>query len=149
PYDMNEIITGKKWAFGMYLRGKPYKIRLKPEVHNQLNWSLPEVVKELDLTVLHFFVLEKIIRIPQEAQRTAEQIQYIRNFAECLSRVDHGEAEVAFITNGVTIDQVKTVCYSGALMPQKSTFFYPKVISGFVFSSIKQNEFFLEISPCL
>ncbi|QMU28677.1 DUF1015 domain-containing protein [Adhaeribacter radiodurans] len=149
PYDLNEIIAGKKWAFGMYLRGKPYKIRLKPEVHEQISWPLPSVVKDLDLTVLHFFVLEKILGIQQEAQRTSDQIQYIRNFAECLSRVDHQEAEVAFITNGVTIDQVKNVCYSGALMPQKSTFFYPKVISGFVFSSIKENEFLLEVSPCL
>ncbi|MDQ4139119.1 MAG: DUF1015 domain-containing protein, partial [Bacteroidota bacterium] len=41
PYDLNEIIIGKKWAFGMYLRGKPYKIRLKPEVHHEINWQLP------------------------------------------------------------------------------------------------------------
>ncbi|PSR52612.1 DUF1015 domain-containing protein [Adhaeribacter arboris] len=149
PFDLNEIIIGKKWAFGLYLRGKPYKIRLKTEVHADISWPLPAVVKELDLTVLHYFVLEKILGISQEAQRTSTEIQYIRNFAECLSRVDHEEAEVAFITNGVTIEQVKTVCYSGALMPQKSTFFYPKVISGFVFSSIKQNEFYLEVSPCL
>ncbi|QNF35129.1 DUF1015 domain-containing protein [Adhaeribacter swui] len=148
PYDLNEIIVGKPWAFGMYLYGKPYKIRLKPEVHAQINWQLPDVVKALDLTVLHYFVFEKILGIAQEAQRYSEQIQYIRNFAECLARVDHGEAAVAFITNAVTMEQVKTVCYSGALMPQKSTFFYPKVISGFVFSSIKQNEFYLENSAC-
>ena len=148
PYDVNEIIAGKKWAFGMYLRGKPYKIRLKPEVHDQLFWQVPAAVKDLDLTVLHYFVLEKVLGINQETQRNSDQIQYIRSFAECLARVDHHEAAVAFITNGVSMEQVKTVCYSGALMPQKSTFFYPKVISGLVFSSIKQNEFYLENITC-
>ncbi|RDC63146.1 DUF1015 domain-containing protein [Adhaeribacter pallidiroseus] len=148
PYDLNEIIVGKKWAFGLYLRGVPYKIRLKPEVHHQMAWEIPDEVKDLDLTVLHYFVLEKILGISQEAQRNSDQIQYIRSFAECLARVDHQEAEVAFITNGVSMEQVKTVCYSGALMPQKSTFFYPKVISGLVFSSIKQNEFYLENITC-
>jgi len=148
PYDLNEIIVGKKWAFGMYLRDKPYKIRLKPEVHDQITWQIPAEVKDLDLTVLHYFVLNKVLGITPESQRNSDQIQYIRSFAECLARVDHHEAAVAFITNGVTMEQVKTVCYSGGLMPQKSTFFYPKVISGLVFSSIKQNEFYLENITC-
>ena len=147
-YDLNEIIAGKKWTFGMYLRGEPYKLTLKPEAHATINWPLPEEVKDLELTVLHYFVFNLILNISQEDQRTDSRITYIRNFAECLAKVDRGEAEVAFITNAVTIDQVKRVCYSGAVMPQKSTFFYPKVITGFVFSSIKQNEFYSEISPC-
>jgi uncharacterized protein (DUF1015 family) len=148
PYDLNEIIVGKKWAFGLYLRGVPYKIRLKPEVHEQLTWQVPSEIKHLDVTVLHYFVLEKVLGINQEAQRNSDQILYIRSFAECLARVDHNEAAVAFITNGVSMEQVKTVCFSGALMPQKSTFFYPKVISGLVFSSVKQNEFYLENITC-
>lgn len=148
PYELNELIAGKPWAFGLYLRGEPYKIRLKPEVHAQLAWEVSAEVKELDLTVLHYFVLEKILNIDREAQRTDSRIEYVRNFTECLTRVDHGQAEAAFITNAVTMEQVKRVCYSGSLLPQKSTFFYPKVISGFVFSSIKQNEFYTEISSC-
>lgn len=149
PYDLNEIIMGKKWAFGLYLRGEPYKIRLKPEVHARLNGQLSPEVKELDVTVLHYFIMEKILEISPEAQRTDDRLAYIRNFTECLARVDSGQAAAAFIINGVTIEQVKRVCYSGSLMPQKSTFFYPKVICGFLFSSIKQNEFYTEINPCL
>ncbi|MFN8887581.1 MAG: hypothetical protein ACK5WF_08990 [Cyclobacteriaceae bacterium] len=48
---------------------------------------------------------------------------------------------MAIITQEVSIEEVKQVCASGFTMPQKSTYFYPKVISGFLFSSIKQDEF--------
>ena len=48
---------------------------------------------------------------------------------------------MAIITNEVTIQEVKAVCESGFTMPQKSTYFYPKVIGGFLFSSIRQEEF--------
>lgn len=147
-FALNEVIVGKKWAFGLYLGGKPYKIRLKPEVHDQLYWHFPAVVKELDLTVMHFFVFEKVLGIIREQQRDYPALQYIRNFTQCLSLVDAGQARLALITNEVTMEEVKAVCYSGATMPQKSTFFYPKVITGFVFSSIKQDEFESEVDPC-
>ena len=145
---LNEVIMGKKWAFGLYLNGQAYKIRLKPEVHTQLYWNFPAVVKELDLTVLHYFVFEKVLGIVREKQRTYSGLQYIRNFSECLALVDSGKAQAAFITNEISMQEVKDVCYSGAMMPQKSTFFYPKIITGFLFSSIKQDEFESEIDTC-
>jgi uncharacterized protein (DUF1015 family) len=145
---LNEVIVGKKWAFGLYLGGQAYKIRLKPEVHGQLYWHFPEVVKALDLTVMHFFIFEKILGIIREQQREHPALQYIRNFTQCLGLVDSGKARLALITNEVTMEEVKAVCYSGAMMPQKSTFFYPKVISGFLFSSIEQHEFESEVDPC-
>ena len=145
---LNEVIVGKKWAFGLYLGGQAFKIRLKPEAHAQLYWHFPEVVKELDLTVMHFFIFEKILGIVREKQRHVPGLQYVRNFSQCLTLVDSGKARLALITNEVTMEEVKAVCYSGAMMPQKSTFFYPKVVAGFVFSSIKQDEFESEADPC-
>ncbi|MFT2011047.1 DUF1015 domain-containing protein [Pontibacter sp. 13R65] len=149
PYELNEVITGKPWAFGLYLSGESYKLRLKPEVLPLINWDMPQEVKELDLTVMHFFIFEKILGIGREAQRTHEGLQYVRNFTACISQVEAGTARLALITNEVTIEQVKKVCYSGAMMPQKSTFFYPKVISGFLFSSIKEDEFVTATAACL
>lgn len=140
-YELNEVIVGKRWAFGLYLAGKAYKLRLKPEVHPLISWAMPAEVKELDLTVLHYFVFEKILGIAQEEQRTYEPLRYERNFTACVSQVDAGHVRAAFIANEVSMEQVKKVSQSGALMPQKSTFFYPKVICGFLFSSIKQDEF--------
>jgi uncharacterized protein (DUF1015 family) len=145
PYELNEVIAGKKWAFGLYLGDQAYKLRLKPEVQPQIDWNMPDVVKELDLTVLHYFLFEKIIGIRRDQLRTYSEIMYIRNFAQCLHLVETGQARLAVITNEVSMDDVKRVCYSGAMMPPKSTFFFPKVITGFVFSSIEENEFKSEI----
>jgi uncharacterized protein (DUF1015 family) len=139
--DLPEIIAGKQWAFGLYLGGQAYKIRLRPEVHAELNWDTTLEVKNLDLTVLHFFVLEKVLGIVgPDAQRAWTGVAYVRNFAECLQRVDRGEARAAFIVNEVSMAEVEAVCHSGAVMPPKSTFFYPKTIGGFLFSSIADEE---------
>ena len=141
-YDLPELIAGKRWAFGLYLQdGQVYKIRLRPEVYAQLSWDTTPEVKDLDLTVLHFFVLEKVLGIVgPDAQRQWPGVVYVRSFSECLKRVDAGEARAALITNEVTMDEVERVCHSGAVMPPKSTFFYPKTIGGFLFSSIRAEE---------
>jgi uncharacterized protein (DUF1015 family) len=139
--DLPEVIAGKRWAFGLYLPGgAAYKLRLRPEVHAQLNWDTTPEVKGLDLTVLHFFVFEKILGIVgPDAQRAWPGVAYVRGLAECLQQVDRGEARAAFITNEVTMAQVEAVCHSGAVMPAKSTFFYPKTLAGLLFSSMQED----------
>ncbi len=149
PFELNEVIAGKQWAFGLYLSGNSFKLRLKPEVHAQLNWNFPEEVKALDLTVMHYFIFEKVLGIFRTAQRSHVDLLYERNFTACIRKVDTGEARLALITNEVTMEEVKKVCHSGSIMPQKSTFFYPKVICGFLFSSIKEDEFITATAACL
>ncbi|WP_276495884.1 DUF1015 domain-containing protein [Pontibacter litorisediminis] len=149
PYELNEVIVGKPWAFGLYLNGNAYKLRLKPEVHQSIDWNFPEEVKQLDLTVMHYFIFEKILGIYRQEQRDYKGLSYERNFTACIRKVDKGEAHLALITNEISMEQVKRVCNSGAVMPQKSTFFYPKVICGFLFSSIKEDEFTTAAAACL
>lgn len=141
PYDVNTIILGKQWAFGLLLKNNTYKIMLKPEVFSQLHWKMPEEVKQLDLTVLHYFVIEKALGIPGKDQRRSELIQFERNFAGCLAMVLQDEAQFALIIKDISMEDIKKVCYSGHTLPQKSTYFYPKVICGYLFSSIKDDEF--------
>lgn len=138
---LNEIIVGKQWAFGLMFKENTYKIRLKTEAISTMRWNFPPVVKELDLTVMHYFIIEKVLGINGKDQRKSENISFDRSFSDCLKKVWNDEAQMALITNEVTIDDVKKVCHSGATMPQKSTYFYPKVICGFLFSSIKEDEF--------
>jgi len=145
---VNEIIVGKKWAFGILFKDVAYKIRLKPESLNTMTWNFPEEVKQLDLTVMHYFIIEKVLGILGKEQRESENISFDRSFSDCLSKVIREEAQMAIITNEVSIEDVKKVCASGFTMPQKSTYFYPKVICGFLFSSIKEEEFKLpDYSP--
>jgi uncharacterized protein (DUF1015 family) len=138
---LNEIIAGKQWAFGILFKENAYKLRLKPEVFSTMRWQFPQIVKELDLTVMHYFIIEKALGIPGMDQRKSENISFDRSFSDCLKKVLKDEAQMAIITNEVSIEDVKKVCHSGATMPQKSTYFYPKVICGFLFSSIKEDEF--------
>lgn len=138
---LNEIIVGKKWAFGILFKDKTLKVKLKPESLAKMKWNFPEEVKELDLTVLHYFILEKILGIPGKDQRQSENISFDRSFSDCLTKVIKGNAQMAIITQEISIEEVKKVCRSGYTMPQKSTYFYPKAICGFLFSSIKEDEF--------
>jgi uncharacterized protein (DUF1015 family) len=138
---LNEIILGKKWAFGVLFKDKTLKIKLKPESFSKMRWNFPDEVKELDLTVLHYFIIEKILGIPGKDQRHAEEITFDRSFSECLTKVIKDQAQMAIITQEISIEEVKKVCQSGSTMPQKSTYFYPKAICGFLFSSIKEDEF--------
>ncbi len=141
--DVHEVILGKQWAFGLLFQDKTYKIRLKSEVIDQMDWPFPAVVKQLDLTVLHYFFIKKILGIEGKDQRRSEHITFERNFYNCLSQVQSGEANMALITKEISMEHVREVCFSGYTMPQKSTYFYPKTICGFLFSSIKEDEFSL------
>lgn len=138
---VNEIIVGKQWAFGLLFKENAYKVRLKPEAFHTMPWHFPDIVKKLDLTVMHYFIIEKVLGISGKDQRKSENISFDRSFSDCLKKVLKDEAQLAIITNEVSIEDVKRVCHSGSTMPQKSTYFYPKVICGFLFSSIKENEF--------
>ena len=139
--DVNEVILGKKWAFGLLIENEAYKIRLKPEMIDAISWSFPQAIKELDLTVMHYFVFEKCLGIKGKNQRGSKNLTFERNFAKCLKSVITDEAQCAIITKDISIETVKEVCYSGYTLPQKSTYFYPKVICGFLFGSIKEDEF--------
>jgi uncharacterized protein (DUF1015 family) len=143
--DLNDIITGKQWTFGILLKDRAYKIQLKPSSFATMKWPFPPEVKKLDLTVMHYFILEKILGIPGKKQRQSEHIRFDRSFSDCMTKVVQGEAQLAIITNEVSIEDVKRICQSGYTMPQKSTYFYPKVICGFLFSSIKEEEFTVPI----
>ncbi len=139
-YYMDKVILGEKWTFGLLFKENAYRVRLKPEAFSALKWKFAEQVKNLDLTVMHYFIIEKALGIPGNIQPKSDCIEYNRNFAVCMTKVISGDAQMALITRDIAIDDVLEVCCSGYTMPQKSTYFYPKVICGYVFGSIAENE---------
>ncbi|MBT32022.1 MAG: hypothetical protein CMO01_20370 [Thalassobius sp.] len=138
PMCLNEIIIGKQWTFGLILKNQAYIIKLKPELIESVAWKFPEQIKRLDLTVLHYFFIEKVLDILGKNQRKSEYINFERNFLACYTTVNSNNADIALITNEISIEDVKKVCFSGFTLPQKSTYFYPKVISGFLFGSVDE-----------
>ncbi len=134
--EIHEFILGKPWTFGLIFKENAYAVRLRPEAFSALKWNFPEQVKKLDLTVAHYFIIEDILGIRGKKQNTSANIEYERNFTKCMAAVMKAEAQMAIITNDVCIEDVKKVCGCGFTMPPKSTFFYPKAVCGFLFSSL-------------
>ena len=138
--DLPSLIAGKRWAFGLVWKEKSYQIILKEEVFEQFDRDLSPVVKALDTAVLHHFIIEKVLGITPTAQRGTSEMAYEQSFVQCQQQVAEGVFTLAIITNGVSMEQIKQVCYTGQVMPPKTTYFYPKAIAGFVFGSIKDEE---------
>jgi len=85
---------------------------------------------ELDVKVLHEYLLGKLLGISEEAVREQKHIEYVRGLDAAHGKIHNGGADVAFLLEPTTIEQVASVAFSGGVMPQKSTDFYPKLLSG-------------------
>ena len=85
---------------------------------------------ELDVKVLHQELLGGMLGISEEAVREEKHIEYVRGLDAAYGKVREGAAEIAFLLEPTTIGQVADVAFSGGVMPQKSTDFYPKLLSG-------------------
>lgn len=92
--------------------------------------ELPDRQRHLDLTHLHAIVLDRLLGLDAEKVREETNIHYLRDAGEAVDQVRRGEANVTFLTNPVTMDQLREVAFAGDVMPQKSTDFFPKLLSG-------------------
>src|SRR5271157_2377930 len=84
----------------------------------------------LDVVQLHKCLLEGVLEISEEAIRNQENVSYCREAAEALMQVQSGKVQVAFLMNPVRMEQVRDIAFAGEVLPQKSTDFYPKLLSG-------------------
>ena len=139
--DINQIIVGKKWTFGIILSDSAYQLTLKADKFEMISSDIHEAVRSLDVVVAHSLIIEKILALPVPAKLTDSQVSYESNFSECMAKVDHNLAKMAIIINEISAEAVFKVGEKGAIMPQKTTFFYPKVVGGYLFGTIKDDEF--------
>ena len=86
--------------------------------------------QSLDVVQLHKCVLEKVLGISEEAIRNQQNISYAREADEALSQARSGAANIAFLMNPARMQQVRDIAFAGEVLPQKSTDFYPKLLSG-------------------
>ena len=106
-----------------------YLLRARPaEVEQTLGEFSPHQ-RGLDVVVLHKLGLELVLGISEEAIREQKYISYLRDADEAVERV-RGGANVAFLMNPVRMEQVRDTAFAGEVLPQKSTDFYPKLLSG-------------------
>jgi uncharacterized protein (DUF1015 family) len=86
--------------------------------------------RELDVRVLHQRVLAQALGIGEEAVRDEKHLRYIRGLDAAIQEVRKGAAQIAFLLKPVSVEQVAATSFAGGVMPQKSTDFYPKLLSG-------------------
>jgi uncharacterized protein (DUF1015 family) len=118
-----------------------YVIKFCQEKFDQVAPNLPEVLRQLDLVLLHDLLFDKILGLSPEQQRSSNSLAFERNFSRCVQEVKTGKATFAIITREIELNQVMDVCRSGQVMPQKSTYFYPKALGGLLFGTVNQQEF--------
>jgi uncharacterized protein (DUF1015 family) len=94
--------------------------------------NVPEPQRELDVTLLHRLLLERSLGITPEAVTAGQFVTYERDAAQAIAAVDRNEAQMACLLSPVSVQQVAQIALAGGVMPQKSTDFYPKLLSGLV-----------------
>jgi uncharacterized protein (DUF1015 family) len=131
----SDLGKAKVHAFGFYSPKESAILKLKsPDVMEQY---LPDRSKEyrgLDVAILHTLVIETMLGVAPE--HIEEHVRYERGADATMKRVDSGEFQCCFLMNATKPEQVKRVAENKERMPQKSTDFYPKLISGLVFYDI-------------
>ena len=91
---------------------------------------ISERQRQLDVTQLHSVLLERLLHLSEDSIREQRNLRYVRDASEAKEQVTTGAAQVAFLMNPVTLDELREVAFNGEVMPQKSTDFYPKLLSG-------------------
>ena len=117
-------------AFVAVTRSGAFLLRSKPDATAATLAALPENQRQLDLSHLHTIILDKLLGLDAEKVREQTNLRYLRDAAEAVEQVQRGEADVTFLTNPVTMEQLREVAFAGSVMPQKSTDFFPKLLSG-------------------
>ncbi len=105
-------------------------LRARPEAAAAALAGLPERQRQLDLSHLHSILLDRILSLDAEKVREQTNLHYLRDAGEAVDQVRRGEADVTFLTNPVTMEQLREVAFAGDVMPQKSTDFFPNLLSG-------------------
>jgi uncharacterized protein (DUF1015 family) len=116
-------------AFLVVSRGGSFLLRARPAEVEQTLAQLSPHQRGLDVVILHQLGLQRVLGVTEEAIREQRYISYLRDAEEAIARVRDG-ANVAFLMNPVRIEQVRDTAFAGEVLPQKSTDFYPKLLSG-------------------
>lgn len=134
-----EEASKKQISMGLYMKNvnKFYLLKLRENVDKILDeYEVPEVLKTLDLIVLHKVIISKELEYTQEEQMAQDGILYIKQEDEAFDMIDMGKAEASFIMAYPKIQDIKRISEAGERMPQKSTYFYPKLLSGIVINPL-------------
>ncbi len=128
--DLDPLRTATGVAFIAATRDGNHLLTAKPEAIKAALTGISPRQAQLDVVQLHSIILDKLLGLPQETITKLGNVRYIRESEEAVGLVNSNEADIAFLIRPVTLDQLRDISLSGDVMPQKSTDFYPKLLSG-------------------
>jgi uncharacterized protein (DUF1015 family) len=102
--------------------------------------SLSPALKGLDVNLLHILVFQKLLQIGPQELAAGKHVLYCQEPHEAIQVVRTGKGQIAFFLNPTKVYQVRDVSLTGETMPSKSTFFYPKLLSGLVINPLEPDE---------
>jgi uncharacterized protein (DUF1015 family) len=117
-------------AFVAVTRAGTYLLTAKTGPVAEALHGAPSRQRQLGVVQLHSLILERLLGISPEAIREQRNVRYVREAAEAIEHVTKGDANISFLVNPVTLSQLREIAFAGEVMPQKSTDFYPKLLSG-------------------
>ncbi|MCA9677695.1 MAG: DUF1015 domain-containing protein, partial [Myxococcales bacterium] len=118
--------------------GHGWRLTLAPQVNvNEL--ALGRAVNKLDVTVLHTLILERLLGLTPAQQQAGEHVRYVKDTATALAQTATPGCQAVFLMNPVPVDKIKAIADAGEVMPQKTTYFYPKLASGLVVHLVERD----------
>jgi uncharacterized protein (DUF1015 family) len=128
--NLEELVATDRVAFLAVTQDGTHLLTAKPEPIKQALTEIPPRQAQLDVVQLHSIVLDRLLGLNLETITKLGNVRYIREANEAIGLVESGEANIAFLIKPITLDQLRDISLSGNVMPQKSTDFYPKLLSG-------------------
>ena len=117
-----------------------YLLTLKPGVRDEMGDDLHPSLKKLDVLVLSRFILQKALGFTKSDLDNEEIFHYQSSMERALMQVQNGHYQMGFFLNPTKIEHVKEIAANRLVMPRKSTYFYPKILTGLVFNKIDPHE---------
>lgn len=138
--EMKKNFDNQRSALGLYSGNGEFVLLVKKE-NAKVNVEASETFKNLDVVTLHQLVLEDHLGIDQEKLAQQTNVEYIKDSGtaidESIAKVDSETHQAVFLMNPTLLQEIEDVAKSGEKMPQKSTFFHPKVFTGLVTYSVE------------
>lgn len=121
--------------------GEMRLVTIRPDADFESVSTLPShpALRALDLSLLHGLVFEHALGLSRQSQERQENLRYVKRMEDSLDQVARGDGECAFLLNPTPLEQLRAVAEAGEVMPQKSTFFFPKIIDGFFVQPLEDN----------
>lgn len=122
-------------VFAMRIKGRQSYFILTLRCETDMNFILQEKIqayRKLDVSILHHLIIDRLLGIKIATHKMGVNIEYIKDAEEAVARVRDGFAEIVFLMNPTKVEEVVEVASAGERMPQKATYFYPKLLTGLV-----------------